>query len=34
MRTVIVLSGKARQVFQYLALLAKYKGNATLKDLS
>jgi len=33
MRKVIVLSGKARQVFKYLALLAQVKGNATLKDL-
>ena len=33
MRKIIVLSGKARQVFQYMALLAKYKGKTTLKDL-
>ena len=31
--TVIVLSGKAHQVFKYLALLAKEKGNVTLGEL-
>lgn len=33
MRTVIALSGKAKQVFRYLALLAQVKGNTTLKEL-
>ena len=33
MGTVIVLSGKAKQVFNYLALLAQYKGKKTLKEL-
>jgi len=33
MRNVIVLSGKARQVFRYLALLAQFKGSTTLKEL-
>ena len=30
---VIRLSGTARQVFKFLALLAQYKGEKTLKDL-
>jgi len=34
MKTIIVLSGKARQVFRYMALLAQYQGKKTLKDLS
>ena len=33
MKTVILLSGKAKQVFKYLALVAQYKGKVTLKDL-
>ena len=33
MQTVLTLSGKARQVFRYLALLAKYNGQLTIKDL-
>ncbi len=33
MRNVIVLSGKAKQVFRYLALLAQLKGSTTLKEL-
>ncbi len=33
MKTIIVLSGKAKQVFRYLSLVAKYKGNKTLKEL-
>lgn len=32
MKQVIVLSGKASQVFKYLALLSKYK-NKTLGEL-
>ena len=34
MKTVMVVSGKAKQVFKYLALTAKYKGKVTLKELS
>jgi hypothetical protein len=33
MRNVIVLSGKAKQVFRYLSLLAQIKGSKTLKEL-
>jgi pSer/pThr/pTyr-binding forkhead associated (FHA) protein len=33
MQTVLTLSGKARQVFRYLALLARYNGQVTIKDL-
>ena len=33
MRTVVVLSGKARQVFRYLAFLAQIKGKTTLGEL-
>jgi len=33
MRTVVVLSGKARQVFRYLASLAQIKGKTTLGEL-
>jgi len=33
MEKVIALSGKARQVFRFLALLAQFKGEKTLKDL-
>ena len=33
MRTVITLSGKAKSVFKYLALLAEHKGDTTLKDI-
>ena len=33
MQTVIALSGKARQVFRFLALLAQFKGEKTLKEL-
>lgn len=33
MEKVIALSGKAKQVFRFLALLAQYKGEKTLKDL-
>ncbi len=28
----MVLSGKARQVFRYLALVARYKGHVKVKD--
>ncbi len=30
---VIKVSGRARQVFAYIKLLAEYKGKLTLKDL-
>lgn len=30
---VIQLSGKAKNVFLYLALLAKWAGNKTLKEM-
>lgn len=30
---VIRLTGKAKQVFSYMALLAKYRGNTTLGEL-
>jgi hypothetical protein len=33
MQTVIALSGKAKQVFKFLALMAQFKGEKTLKDL-
>lgn len=33
MKTVLTFSGKARQVFRYLALLARYNGQLTIKDL-
>jgi hypothetical protein len=28
------VSGKAKQVFKYVEVLSRYKGNTTLKDLS
>jgi len=34
MKTIIHVSGKARQVFKYMELLNRYKGNATLKELA
>ncbi len=34
MKQVLVVSGKAKQVFKYLALVARYKGNVSLKELS
>ncbi len=33
MQTRLRLSGKARQVFRYLALLARYRPTATIRDL-
>ena len=33
-QTVISLSGKAKQVFRFLELLAKFSGSKTLKDLA
>jgi hypothetical protein len=34
MKQVLVVSGKAKQVFKYLGLVARYKGNVSLKELS
>ena len=34
MKTIIHVSGKARQVFKYVELLNRYKGNATLEELA
>jgi len=34
MQTVINLSGKAKVVFAFMALLSKFQGNKTLGDLS
>lgn len=33
MQQVFVTEGKAKQVFKYLALVSKHKGNTTLKQL-
>ena len=33
MQTKLVFSGKARQVFRYIALLARYNGAMTLGDM-
>ena len=33
MEKVISLSGKASQVFKFLAFLAQFKGEKTLKDI-
>jgi len=33
MKTVIQVSGKAKQVFKYTELLSRHKGNVTLKEL-
>ncbi len=32
-QTVLVFSGPAKQVFRYLALLARYCGNVKVGDL-
>ncbi len=32
-QTVLVFSGTAKQVFRYLALLARYRGNVRVRDL-
>ncbi len=34
MKTIIQVSGKAKQVFKYVELLSRYKGNVTLKELA
>lgn len=33
MQTVLTFSGKARQIFRYLALVARYNGKVSIKDL-
>ncbi len=33
MKVKLTFSGKARQVFRYLALVARYNGNIKVKDL-
>jgi hypothetical protein len=30
---ILIREGKAKDVFKYLALVSKHKGNATLKEL-
>ena len=34
MKQLILISGKAKQVFKYIELAKRYKGNVTLKDLA
>ncbi len=34
MKTLIQISGKAKQVFKYMELLNRHKGNVTLKELA
>ncbi|MFC1948746.1 hypothetical protein ACFLW0_01030 [Chloroflexota bacterium] len=34
MEKVIEIRGKAKQVFKYIELMNRYKGDATLKDLA
>jgi hypothetical protein len=34
MKQVLVVSGKSTQVFKYLKLLARYKGDVTLGELA
>ena len=33
MKQIIQVSGKAKQVFKYTEILARHKGNVTLKEL-
>ncbi len=33
MQQVLVVSGKAKNVFKYLELASRYKGNVSLKEL-
>jgi hypothetical protein len=33
MEQVFTMEGKAKQVFKYLKLVSKYKGQTTVKDL-
>ncbi len=34
MKEIIKVSGKAKQVFKYIELLSRHKGNVTLKELA
>ena len=34
MKQVLEVRGKAKQVFKYMELLSRHKGNVTLKDLA
>ena len=34
MQKILTVSGKAKQVFKYLEVVARYKGNVTLKELA
>lgn len=33
MKPIIEISGKAKQVFKYMELLKRHKGNVTIKEL-
>jgi hypothetical protein len=33
-KQLIIISGKSKNVFSYLELLAKYRGNMTLGELA
>jgi len=33
MKDLIIIQGKAKNVFRYTALLAKHQGNKKLKDI-
>ncbi len=34
MKQIIQVSGKAKQVFKYIELLGRHRGNVTLKELA
>ncbi len=34
MKPIIQVSGKAKQVFKYVELLSRHRGNVTLKELA
>jgi len=34
MKTILQISGKAKQVFRYVELLSRHRGNVTLKELA
>ena len=34
MKPIIQISGKAKQVFKYMELLKRHRGNVTLKELA
>ena len=34
MKQIIQISGKAKQVFKYVELLNRHKGNVTLRELA